>query len=384
MTDHLRSLSNTGLYKSIVDPQKLAAQLESDMQSVNRDGHLHIEYDTSFARELLVSHQSVSQRNDSIALQRDKSDNFMFNHVEILNGNIGYVQFTGFSDFIKEAKPTISSAFRFVANSNAIIIDLRTNGGGNPGMVKQVASYFVQERTHLNDIYERRRNKTKEFWAEPEDADNMKLSMPVYILTSKHTFSAAEDFTYAMQANKRAVIVGDTTGGGAHPAGPVPIGQGFVVYIPFARSINPITKTDWEGTGILPDVPVAADEALIKAQNLILTKQLANTATDKQKRRIQWCIEALRVHDYDKSLNVEVLKTYAGEYDRFNVFVKDNELYLHDFVGRTFHLKPITQTLFLANDWLQLEFLSTDGKVSELKMLGKPGWVNVMAKSKNP
>ena len=116
----------------------------------------------------------------------------------------------------------------------------------------------------------------------------MKLSMPVYILTSKRTVSAAEDFTYAMQVNKRATIIGEATGGGAHPTGPVYIGQNFVVDIPFARSINHITKTDWEGTGVRPDVSVSDEMALVKAQELILTARLVSAKTDQEKKQAQW------------------------------------------------------------------------------------------------
>jgi hypothetical protein len=381
ISDHLKSQLRKGAYKSITDPENLAAKLEEDIQSVHHDGHLRVRYDPDFA-QIPPSVRAGQQGPDSIQLRRAKSENFRFKKVEILNGNIGYVQFTGFSEMIAEAKPIISSAFRFLSNTDAVIIDLRKNGGGSPHMVKHIASYLVSERTRLNDIYERRVDKTMEFWAEPGDADNMKLTMPLYILTSKQTFSAAEDFTYAMQVNKRALIVGEATGGGAHPTGPVYIGQNFVVAIPFARSINHITHTDWEGTGVVPDIRVSADSALIKAQEVILTARIAAATDEEQKRSVQWLINALRAQSEYDNIDTHVLKTFEGEYGRFRVYIKKDVLMLDDFIGRTFRLKPIKQNHFLGDDWFQVEFISADGKISQMKMSGEPGWVDVLDKNR--
>lgn len=381
MADYLKSQWKKGVYKSTMDPKQLAGKLETDIQSVHHDGHLRVHYDPEFAQMLSQPRSPQRLGIDSAALQSERSENFGFKKVEILDGNIGYVQFSGFSGMIPEAKPVVSAAFRFLSGTDAIIIDVRRNGGGSPHMVKHISGYFVSERTRLNDIYDRRADKTMEFWAEPEDADNMKLSMPVYILTSKRTFSAAEDFTYAMQVNKRATIIGEATGGGAHPTGPVYIGQNFVVDIPFARSINHITKTDWEGTGVRPDVFVSDEMALVKAQELILTARLVSAKTDQEKKQAQWFIHALHASDhYDNELNETVLITYEGEYGRFKVFMKDNALFLSDFVGRTFRLKPIARNHFLGDDWFQVEFISNDGEITQMKMSGKPGWVDVFDK----
>lgn len=312
MADKLRSQYKKGVYKSLKDPAQIRYALESDLKSAHQDGHLHLNYDPVGAERLLAPRQARSAYDDSIALMHVRADNFFFNKVEILNGNIGYVQFRGFSGFVKEARPTISAAFRFLTNTEAVIIDLRNNGGGSPWMVKQIASYFVNERTHLNDIYRRKNNVTTEYWADPKDADGVTLLIPVYILTSKSTFSAAEDFTYAMQVNKRAVIVGDTTGGGAHPIDPFAIGQGYVMTVPVARSINPITRTDWEGTGILPDVPVRADEALVKAQELILLNKLPKQSNEQEKEQVQLNIFALRP---TVILTLDQWKSLHGRYE---------------------------------------------------------------------
>jgi hypothetical protein len=373
---HLNKQLEKGVYNKLTDPRKFAELIQGDINAVHRDGHLRIHYNPGLQKELLKPSEEQSGI-DSSMLRNQLLTNYSFKRVEILGGNIGFVEFTGFSGFVDQAKPTVSSAFRFLCNTDAIIIDLRKNGGGSPWMVKHIASYFVNERTRLNDIYDRRAGKTGEFWADPEEAENMKLSMPLYILTSKHTFSAAEDFTYAMQVNKRALIVGDTTGGGAHPTGPVSLGQGFVADIPFARSINYITQKDWEGTGVIPDVPVAGDQALIKAQKIIFSERQANALGEAQKKNLGWYLSALDAHDYDNTISIADLESYAGVFDNFSTFVKDNRLYLNDFLGRTFLLKPITRNLFLGDDWFQVEFLSESGKISGFKMHGKAGWEDI-------
>lgn len=249
-------------------------------------------------------------------------------------------------------------------------------------MVRQIASYFVSERTRLNDIYDRRANKTMEFWADPAEAENMKLAMPLYILTSKGTFSGAEDFTYAMQVNKRAVIVGETTGGGAHPTGPVWVGLGYVIDVPFARSINYITKTDWEGTGVIPDVSVSQDKALIKAQELILTDRAKAASNGGARMQAQWLIDALHAHDYDATISEANLAPCVGDYDRFKIRMTSGKLYLHDHLGRTFLMMPIDANHFLASDWLQLKFTIKEGVASEMVLSGKPGWVDVYERNK--
>jgi retinol-binding protein 3 len=239
------------------NPDKLAEKINTDINSIHRDPHLHIQYDPGFVQqdERKPSEEEIKQNKKFW-----KENNYSFKKLEILPGNIGYFSLEGFMDDIESAKPTINSAMQFLSNTSALIIDLRENRGGSPEMVSQIESYFFKVKTHMNDIVSRMARDTTVFYADPAKADGLYLSMPVYILTSHNTFSAAEDFCYAMQMEKRATIVGEITGGGAHPQMPFSVGQGFVVDIPFARSLNPITKTNWEGTGIQPDIEIMADK----------------------------------------------------------------------------------------------------------------------------
>jgi hypothetical protein len=371
-----------GAYAAITDPQKLAIRLQQDLQKAHRDGHFHIMYNPRFARDLAdtVGRAARQKQGDSMQLTRSREDNFTFRELRILNGNIGYIKFHGFSGLVTEARPTITAAFRFLANTNALIIDLRENGGGSPHMVSQIESYFFPEKTHLNDIEHRPLGKTEEFWADPAKAEGTILKMPVYILTSRRTFSAAEDFTYGMQSIKRAIIVGDTTGGGAHPAGPFPIGQGFIASIPFARSLNPYTHTNWEGTGVRPDIPVAASKALEAAQMAILTERMNKVTSDEEKRRAQWQINELLAKQKEEIKDAAFLSSFTGTYQGGLAFYVDKStLYCRNAErgNEVFKLIFVSGNRFILDENVQVEFVKDNqDKFSSIKMWWRDGRVS--------
>ncbi|HEY6414403.1 MAG TPA: S41 family peptidase [Edaphobacter sp.] len=160
----------------------------------------------------------------------------------------------------------------FLAHTDAVIFDLRENGGGDPKMVSLIATYLFDQPEHLNDLYERKTDTTTQYWTQPFVPGTKLGDKPVYVLTSNRTFSGAEEFTYDLKNLKRATIVGETTGGGAHPVRGVRVDDHFVVGVPFARAVNPVSKTNWEGTGVEPDVSVKAADALTTAQKLAESK----------------------------------------------------------------------------------------------------------------
>ncbi|MFN0112882.1 MAG: serine hydrolase [Blastocatellia bacterium] len=255
-------------YDSITDATQFAAKLNNDLQAVSKDKHLRI----------VLSNGSRFGMNQQQQREAAVKRNFGFEKAERLSGNVGYIDLRGFEP-AGLASDTASAAMSFLANADALIFDLRQNGGGDPAMVAFLTSYLFNKRTHLNSIYHRPTNNTEEFWTR-EDVPGKKFGdKPVFVLTSNRTFSAAEEFTYNLQSLKRATIVGETTGGGAHPVQPRQLGKLFTITVPFARSINPITKTNWEGTGVKPDVAVASDKAL-KAAHLAALKQIQPTVTD--------------------------------------------------------------------------------------------------------
>jgi Peptidase family S41 len=207
--------------------------------------------------------------------QMGRLDNFGIHRVERLNGNVGYLDVRRVP-VPANAGPAISAAMELVAGTYALIIDLRRNGGGSPEGVVYWCSHLFDERpTHLNDIYHADTGETHQFWTLPYVPGPRYLDRPVYVLTSSRTFSGGEDFAYTLQALDRAQVIGETTGGGAHPTRPFPISAAVHIAIPFARSINPVTGTNWQGTGVVPDVPVPQEQAYDVAYATALRHVLA-------------------------------------------------------------------------------------------------------------
>jgi hypothetical protein len=202
-------------------------------------------------------------------------DNFGIRRVERLDGNVGYLDLHRVP-VPANAGPAIAAAMELVAGTYALIIDLRHNHGGSPEGVVFWCSYLFTERpTHLNDIFHADTGETRQFWALPYVPGTRYVDRPVYVLTSSHTFSGGEDFCYTLQALGRAQVIGETTGGGAHPTRPFPISAAVHIAIPFARSVNPVTGTNWQGTGVVPDVAVPEAEAYDTAYAQALARVLA-------------------------------------------------------------------------------------------------------------
>ncbi len=246
-------------YDNITSASAFASALTAQLQEVSHDKHLRVFFTGNGNPLLGASHERGDrERYRLLASKR----NFSFEKVERLSGNIGYLDLRGFED-PELAGETATAAMTFLANTDALIVDLRQNGGGDPAMVAFLSSYLFDQRTHLNDLYDRPANRTEEFWTkESVPGKRFGGDKPVYVLTSKRTFSGAEEFTYNLKNLKRATIIGEVTGGGAHPVAPHRINDSFMIGVPFARAINPITKTNWEGTGVTPDIAAPAAHAL--------------------------------------------------------------------------------------------------------------------------
>lgn len=372
----LQSQLKKNAYKDLLDkPEKLAEQIGRDINIVHHDPHMRIKFDPGF-----VPQEIYKPTPEDIERVKKywKENNYTFKKVEILPGNIGYLPFNLFVDDIEAAKPIISAALKFLVNTSALIIDLRENMGGSPQMVSQVESYFFKEKTHMNDLINRSVMDTTFLYADPAKSDSLNLSMPVYILTSRHTFSGAEDFSYAMQIAKRAVVVGETTGGGAHPQMPFSVGQHFLVFIPFARSINPVTQTDWEGKGVIPDVKTTANKAFIKAQELIFRDELSRATDQKEKNKYLYYINSLLINDASKQPALNILMPYAGTYGGLKIYLDKNKLYCKNDNngGSVSELKYLTNKLFVLDQDAQIEFIkNSKGHYSDIKIFVNDGSV---------
>ena len=290
MEADLRNRQAAKEYDSVASARAFAQKLTGDLQSVSKDKHLRVNFS---AKPIPVPAQQggpteAEKEENRWFLRRI---NYGFERVERLDGNIGYIDLRGFSNHESGAE-TVAAAMKFLENTEAIIFDLRQNGGGNPHMVALISSYlFGDKPVHLNSLYFRPADRTDDFWTKPEQ---VKLKFPdkdVYVLTSNRTFSAGEEFTYNLKNLKRATIIGETTGGGAHPGGMKRLHEHFGVFVPSGRAINPITKTNWEGTGVEPDVKVPTEQALKVAYLDALNKSLARIKNEGVQNGLKGLIE---------------------------------------------------------------------------------------------
>lgn len=279
MRDAIAARVANKAYDDVTSAKALASRLTADLQSVSKDKHLRVNY----------SHEPFPERRNEPTpeerarfLDNARRNNYGFNKIERLPGNVGYLELLGFNG-LSEAGATGVAAMNFLANADALIIDLRQNGGGSPDMIGLITSYLFDDRVHLNDFHYRERDEMQQFWTWPYvEGRRFGQAKPVYVLTAKRTFSAAEEFTYNLKNLKRATIVGETTGGGAHPGGPRRITDHFAVWVPSGRAINPVSKTNWEGTGVEPDIKVEATLAL-KTAHLDALKRLRAAETDTRR-----------------------------------------------------------------------------------------------------
>jgi len=279
----LRNAEASGTYGGLDTARTFAEKLTSDLRSATRDKHIAVFFDPE------IPTPTESAEPDTKSRERF---NFGFYKVERLQENIGYLELRSFAN-LDVGRESASTYLGSLANFDAIIIDLRQNGGGNTPMVAYVASYCLGPKpVHLTDMYWRDQNQTVELWTDENVPGHRSVSQDLYILVGPSTFSAAEDFSYSLKQLKRATLVGERSGGGAH------MGRGlqrlsplFTAFIPTGQSLNPITKTNWENVGVEPDIKVPVGKALIQAHVLALRRLLERERDPNWKGDLRRAIE---------------------------------------------------------------------------------------------
>lgn len=261
----LRTRLTEGAY-TIESDEEFAAAVTADLQSVNGDKHLRLLHS---ADEIPETGEETAW--DPVAYRKEaEQDAFGVTKVERLKGNIGLLELRLLYQ-AEIATPAITAAMSLIAHTEALIIDLRNNGGGDPGTVALICSYLFDEPVHLSDIYNRPEDTTRQYWTLPHvQGPKFGAQKPIYVLTSSRTFSGAEELAYNLQQNQRATLIGETTKGGANPGARYRVGPHLKSSIPNGRSINPISGTNWEGVGVVPHIAVPADEAFDVAYKLAL------------------------------------------------------------------------------------------------------------------
>ena len=213
----------------------------------------------------------------------------------------------------------------------------------------------------------REENTTEHYWTLPYVPGPKMDKADIYVLTSNRTFSGAEEFSYNMKNLKRATLIGETTGGGAHPTTSTVVQTDYVLFVPNARAINPITKTNWEGAGVTPDISVPAAEAFDRAYAMALEKLAQKTTDAQQKEQLNWLSSVIKAKTNPFRISEETMARYAGVYQDRKVTL-ENGVLQYQRRGPKYKMIPITETSFILDglEDVHFEFVVKDGKATEI------------------
>ena len=280
-------------YDALTSANAFADSLTAHVQAVSHDKHMRVRYNPDYIPFGMGDHEDPTPAELAEMRQSWRLRNYGFEKVQRLAGNVGYLDLRNFCSPQVGGGETAVAAMNFLGNCDALIVDLRRNGGGDPEMLDLLVSYLYEpgERVHLNDFYMREGDRTEQYFTLSHAPGPHLAGKDVYVLTSPRTFSCAEEMAYDLQCLKRATLVGETTGGGANPGGMRRLDRHFMTFVPTGRAVNPVTKTNWEGVGVKPDVAVPAGDALKTAHVAALKKLQEKATSDDDKKRLGRAIE---------------------------------------------------------------------------------------------
>lgn len=335
------SEADAGRYDALTDPRDLQEALTQRLQAYDR--HFSViapRPAADAAPETRATLQPVPA--EALAARRGQG----FRSVQILPGNIALVDMRMFVDFDDEndaARRQADAVLQFVSTADAVIFDQRNNGGGSPNMVGYLVSAFVGPDAPIYNTFHTRQGSESEAPAQPYARP--RTDVPLYVLTSPRSGSAAEAFSYTLQAARRATIVGETTAGAANPGGPVRTASGYRVFVSDGTPVNPITRTNWEGVGVKPDVATPAAEALQVAWKAALADQ-AGRLSGPVAVEAAWVLEALNAPT-DLAVRAE---DYAGLFGIVRIAATQDGLTLRQGDRPAWRLKPLSSDVFFDAD----------------------------------
>lgn len=273
----VRKRAASGVYDKASDDKAFVETLTADLYSVTQDKHLVVRWSAAgYPPAGDASAPDPAAR--AAELREMKRSNFLLPRAEVLAGNVGYLRIDGFQA-AQDAGATLSAAMAFLANTDALIFDLSANGGGDSATVALAISYLVPPDTKLVSFRSRDAATEAQSWSVPYvPGGRWSTTRPVYVLTSGKTFSAGEEFAYDLQQLKRGTIVGARTRGGANPGVVHRIDDHFRMFVPNEAAIGPVSRSNWEGVGVAPDVVASPTQALATAHRLALQALLADAA----------------------------------------------------------------------------------------------------------
>ena len=372
---YIRDRASKGVYEKLT-PAQLVDTLTQDLKKENGDRHLYLQYQASGSPiPAQGAGGPVRVMAGGSAQSRDlaRRRNYYLNRVERLDGNIGYLDIRRFFSSTEEAREAAAGAMAFLADTDAMILDVRYAPGGDAGMVDLIVSYFFDKVTPTLHTYSRSRNETIERTTLPTVPGKRRPNIPLYVLTSRDTGSAAEDFAFLLQQTGRATVVGDRTAGAGHTNAIMNIGGGYTVSVSIGRTYNPKTNEGWEGTGVQPQVKVAPPAALEAAHRLALTALMEKATDTGLKQELAWTRDALDARSSPPNVDERTLRSYAGKYGaRFIRFDRGRLWYQRAESAELIPLTPISSTEFAMGEGQRFQFIAK-GATVEMRMLSTDG-----------
>ncbi|MDH5835095.1 S41 family peptidase [Luteimonas kalidii] len=359
----LRSAAARGEFDAATNPQELASALTSALKP--HDGHFNVRW-------------QEGEGAGAAPRPRPPFDpargNFGIRQVQVLPGNVGYLDLRLFADFEPDqadapARRAIDAALQLLAHVDALVIDLRDNGGGSPAMVGYLASAFLAPGREVYNTFRSRAGTESEAPARPYAAP--RTTLPLYLLVSGRTGSAAEAFAYTLEHAGRATLVGEASGGAANPGRPFALDDGFSVFVSTGSPVNPVTGGNWEGVGVAPDMPVDSAQALEAATNLAWESLLARGAGDD----VRWALEASTATP--TVLAPEALAAFAGDYGAVRIEPAGAGLQLRQGRRPPLRLRPLSDVLFTVEGEpaRRVRFEREGPRVTALELLWADGQV---------
>ncbi len=346
IVDFIQDKFHSGKYSDLDTASDFCSALNEDLHEASQDGHLVIFYSPEVAARL---RETVSEEeNTDEWFEEYHIDNYGLTKAEYMIGNVGYLDIRIFAP-PSYAKDAAISMMNYISNCDALIIDVRYNGGGDPHLVQLIESYFFEKQQKLLlSFYQRNSDSHEQIYTIPDLPGKYLPTIPIYILTSKRTFSGAEDFTYTLKHHGRALVVGEQTGGGANTVDERVVDDDFVVNIPSGYPTHPETNSNWEGTGVIPDIVVPHDQALGVAHVHAIKTLIERTDNEETVRKLKYELERAKVIYTSIDVSEETLSKYVGTYGNYLVDLRNSTLKIFHKTNKRIQWKliPLSNVLF--------------------------------------
>ncbi len=363
----LRDRLRRGEYRAVTQPRAFAELLTAQMRSLLDDQHAGLTFDPlPTTSEPAPSRQ---QRDDELR-ESYRQRNFDFREVRLLEGNVGYLKLMTFPP-VRMAGETAAAALNFLASSDAVIIDLRHNQGGYPDLGLFIASFFFERPTHYADVYRREGDRTEQQWTASFVPGPRIARQPLFIILSRDSFSGAESLAYNLQSLGRATIVGERTRGGATGVDTLRVNDRFQVNVSDVNFTSPVTRSNWEGTGVVPDVACSSAEALFVAHHVALERLAEKTDDAARRTELGWAQLLAEARAQASQMAPRTLQEFCGRYGPRNVWLEGGVLMYRQGENQIFELRAVGPDLFMLDGiaGFQLRF-ERDGNARVVRAVG--------------